>query len=44
MASIDNFEFAHQHRSEVAWMSQNTNTLPMHPAILDAIRTSVEKR
>lgn len=44
MASIDNFEFAHQHRSEVAWMSQNTNTLPMHPAILDAIRASVDAR
>jgi len=44
MASIDNFEFAHQHRSEVAWMSQNTNTLPMHPAILDAIQKSVEDR
>jgi aspartate/methionine/tyrosine aminotransferase len=44
MASIDNFEFAHQHRDEVAWMSQNTNTLPMHPAIIDAIRTSVEER
>ena len=43
MASLDNFEFAHQHRSEVAWMSQNTNTLPMHPAVLDAIRTSVEQ-
>ena len=44
MASIDNFEFAHRHRSEVAWMSQNTNTLPMHPAILDAIRKSLEER
>ena len=44
MASIDNFEFAHQHRSEVAWMSQNTNTLPMHAKILDAIRTSFEQR
>ncbi len=44
MASIDNFEFAHLHRNEVAWMSQNTNTLPMHPAILDAIRTSFEAR
>ncbi len=44
MASIDNFEFAHQHRAEVAWMSQNTNTLPMHPAILDAIRKSFEER
>ncbi len=44
MTSIDNFEFAHHHRGEVAWMSQNTNTLPMHPAIMDAIRTSVEER
>jgi aspartate/methionine/tyrosine aminotransferase len=44
MASIDNFEFAHQHRTEVAWMSQNTNTLPMHPAVMDAIRRSVEDR
>ncbi len=44
MASIDNFEYAHQHRSEVAWMSQNTNTLPMHPAILEAIRKSFEER
>jgi aspartate/methionine/tyrosine aminotransferase len=44
MTSIDNFEFAHQHRSEVAWMSQNTNTLPMHPTILDAIRKSLEER
>lgn len=44
MASIDNFEFAHQHRSEVAWMSQNTNTLPMHPAVLDAIRKSFDDR
>jgi aspartate/methionine/tyrosine aminotransferase len=44
MASLDNFEFAHQHRNEVAWMSQNTNTLPMHPKILEAIRTSFEAR
>ncbi len=44
MASIDNFEFAHQHRAEVAWMSQNTNTLPMHPAVLEAIRKSFESR
>ena len=44
MASTDNFEFAHEHRREVAWMSQNTNTLPVHPAILDAIQASVESR
>lgn len=44
MASIDNFEFAHRHRTEVAWMSQNTNTLPMHPAVLEAIRACVDTR
>ncbi len=44
MASLDNFEFAHQHRTEVAWMSWNTNTLPMYPPILEAIHRSVEDR
>jgi len=44
MTSKDNFEFAHEHRHEVAWMSQNTNTLPVHPAILDAIRKSMDER
>jgi len=44
MTSADNFEFAHEHREKVAWMSQNTNTLPMHPAVLEAIRGSVEAR
>ena len=44
MTSKDNFEFAHEHRREVAWMSQNTNTLPVHPAILDAIRQGVDER
>src|SRR5207245_1510363 len=31
-------------RKEVAWMSQNTNTLPVHPAILDAIRASADEQ
>jgi aspartate/methionine/tyrosine aminotransferase len=44
MAPADHFEFAHQHRDEVVWMSQNTSTLPVHPAIVEAIRTSVEAR
>src|SRR6266540_1539640 len=44
MTSKDNFEFAHEHRHDVAWMSQNTNTLPVHPAILDAIRRSADDR
>src|SRR2546421_5962519 len=44
MTSKDNFEFAHKHRRNVAWMSQNTNALPVHPSILDAIRTSADER
>lgn len=44
MTSKDNFEFAHEHRHEVAWMSQNTNTLPVHPSILEAIRASTDDR
>src|SRR2546425_12133810 len=44
MTSKDNFEFAHAHRKEVAWMSQNTNTLPVHPAILEAIRASADEQ
>src|SRR6266536_2941242 len=44
MTSKDNFEFAHEHRTQVAWMSQNTNTLPVHPAILEAIRRGVDER
>src|SRR5437667_6175913 len=43
MTSKDNFEFAHEDRHEVAWMSQNTNTLPVHPAILHAIRESEDQ-
>ena len=43
MASIDNFEFAHEHRREVVWMSQNTNTIPMPRHIQDAILRSVEE-
>lgn len=43
MASKDNFVFAHQHRNEVAWMSQNTNTLPVRPEILEAIRNAVDE-
>ncbi|TLZ64864.1 MAG: pyridoxal phosphate-dependent aminotransferase [Methanobacteriota archaeon] len=43
MTSIDNFEFAHEHRRDVVWMSQNTNTIPMPRAIKDAILRSVEE-
>src|SRR5207237_6623563 len=44
MTSRDNFEFAHAHRREVAWMSQNTNTLPVHPAILEPTRKSAAEQ
>src|SRR6266545_3400262 len=43
MASIDNFEFAHEHRRDVVWMSQNTNTIPMPRPIKEAILRSVEE-
>src|SRR3989442_14166000 len=43
MTSIDNFEFAHRHRREVVWMSQNTNTIPMPRDIKDAILRSVDE-
>src|SRR2546428_13468967 len=44
MTSKNTFKSAHDHRHEVAWMSQNTNPLPVHPSILDAIRTSADER
>src|SRR2546422_11039325 len=43
MASIDNFEFAHEHRRDVVWMSQNTNTIPMPRRIKEAILRSVDE-
>src|SRR5207245_1399149 len=44
MTSRYNCAFAHEHRNEVAWMSQNTNTLPVHAAILHAIRESADQQ
>ncbi len=40
----DVFRFAHAHRDEVVWMSQNTNHLPTTPAIDEALRDSIAKR
>ncbi|MFQ5908213.1 MAG: pyridoxal phosphate-dependent aminotransferase [Thermoplasmata archaeon] len=40
-APVDLFAFAHAHRDEVVWMSQNTNTIPLDPAIEDAARESL---
>ncbi|MFQ6012850.1 MAG: pyridoxal phosphate-dependent aminotransferase [Thermoplasmata archaeon] len=38
---VNLFEFAHAHRDEVVWMSQNTNTIPLDPAIEEAVRESL---
>lgn len=40
----DPFRFAHEHRDEVAWLSQNTNHIPTTTAIRDALLASVEAR
>src|SRR5438132_12508426 len=44
MTSRDNFEFAHAHRREVAWMSQNTNTLPVHPSVAAGLAHSAAEQ
>ncbi|MFQ5920376.1 MAG: pyridoxal phosphate-dependent aminotransferase [Thermoplasmata archaeon] len=41
-APSDLFAFAHTHRDEVVWMSQNTNTIPIDPAIEEAVRDSLQ--
>ncbi len=39
-------EFAHAHRQwkDVVWMSQNTNTIPTDPAVLEAIVDAVKEK
>lgn len=39
-----NFDYAHKHRDEIVWMSQNTNTIPISPEIEKAIMESVKSR
>jgi aspartate/methionine/tyrosine aminotransferase len=39
-----NFEYAHKHRDEIVWMSQNTNTIPTTPEIEKAIIESAKNR
>lgn len=39
-----NFEYAHKHRDEIVWMSQNTNTIPIIPKIENAIIESAKSR
>ena len=38
MTKFDNFEFAHKHRKKIVWMSQNTNTIPLSPKIVEVVR------
>lgn len=40
---VDLFAFAHRHRDEVVWMSQNTNTVPLDPRIQEEVVASVRK-
>ncbi len=39
-------EFAHAHRQwkEVVWMSQNTNTIPTDPSVIEAIKSAADER
>jgi aspartate/methionine/tyrosine aminotransferase len=39
-------EFAHAHRrwKDVVWMSQNTNTIPTDPSVVDAIKLAADER
>lgn len=39
-----NFAYAHEHRDEIVWMSQNTNTIPTSPAVEEAIIESAKSR
>jgi aspartate/methionine/tyrosine aminotransferase len=39
-----NFQYAHEHRNEIVWMSQNTNTIPLPSEIENAILNSVKSR
>jgi len=39
----DNFAFAHEHRKQIAWMSQNTNTIPLTPSIKEAMLAAIEE-
>ena len=40
----DPFLYAHEHKNEVVWMSQNTNQIPTTDEIADAIRKAVDAR
>jgi aspartate/methionine/tyrosine aminotransferase len=44
MTEKDLFAFAHAHRDEVVWMSQNTNTIPLSPAIREAVEAAMDAR
>src|SRR2546428_3953709 len=42
VTSNDKLGLGHGHRRDVGGMSENRNTVPGHPSILDAIRTSAD--
>lgn len=44
VARRDPFRFAHEHRDEIAWLSQNTNHLPTSPAVQEALVAAVKAR
>lgn len=39
---VDLFRFAHEHRDEIVWMSQNTNTIPLDVEIEEAMIASIK--
>jgi aspartate aminotransferase len=43
-APFDAFRYAHEHRSEVAWLSQNTNHLVPPEVIRGALREAIDAR
>lgn len=42
--SMDPFEYAHKHRDEIVWMSQNTNTIPTTTSIKEAVMRALEEK
>lgn len=42
--AFDAFRYAHEHRTEIAWMSQNTNHLVPPSVVRDALVTAVDER
>lgn len=41
---MDEFEYGHRHWKEIVWMSQNTNTIPTDPSIIEAVVSAAKER